>query len=50
MTFADILVIAVVVVVITFAALIISREKKKGAKCASCVGCAYSADCSKKDD
>ncbi len=47
MTLADFIVIGVIAIIIALAFIKIAKEKKKGAKCTTCVGCPYSGECSK---
>lgn len=47
MILADVAVIFVLAAVIGLATVKIIREKRKGAKCATCIGCPYSGGCEK---
>ena len=49
MTFADALVAFVIAAVIALAVIKIVIERRKGAKCATCVGCPYSGSCEKHE-
>lgn len=46
----DYIVIGFIVIIISLSIIKIIREKKKGSKCITCVGCPHSKDCSSNLD